>query len=135
MAIQWTEDLATGSQELDDQHREIFRRISGLLDACNEGKGRQEVGRVIGFLDDYIVTHFGLEEQYMLEQGYPDFQEHKRQHEEFIQNFLVLKKQVMTNGPGLSTVIGTNQLVVRWFMNHIRKVDTDLGAYLKTRQQ
>jgi len=135
MAIQWTEDLATGSDEIDSQHKELFRRINVLLDACNQGKGKEEVCRVIGFLDDYVVTHFGEEEEYMLKHGYPGYAEHKAKHLEFTNNYVVLKKQVETEGPGLHTVVATNQLVVDWLRSHIRKVDTRLGAFLKTKPQ
>jgi len=38
MAIEWTNDLATGVSEIDYQHKELFRRINSLLDACREGK-------------------------------------------------------------------------------------------------
>ena len=134
MAIQWNAGLAIGADEIDGQHREIFRRINLLLDACNQGKGKHEVVKVIAFLDDYIVTHFSAEEQRMLMQSYPRYGEHKAQHEEFKIRFLNLKKLIETEGPGVHTVIATNQLVVDWFLSHIRKVDTQLGAYLNTKQ-
>ncbi len=135
MAILWTEDLTTGSAEIDRQHKEIFLRINWLLDACNLGKGKAEVGTVINFLDDYVATHFSLEEAYMRKYRYRGYAEHKAKHEEFIKNFLTLKKQVETEGPGVHTVIATNRLVVNWFVNHIRKVDTQLGAFLKERPE
>jgi hemerythrin-like metal-binding protein len=135
MAIQWTEDLTTGSSEIDEQHKEIFRRINVLLEACNQGKGKDEVCRVIGFLDDYVVTHFGEEEEYMLKHGYPGYAEHKAQHVEFVKNYVILKKQVETDGPGLHTVVATNRLVVDWLRHHIRKVDAKLGAFLNNKQQ
>ncbi len=133
--IEWTEELATGSAEIDQQHQEIFRRINSLLEACQEGKGKQEVCRVLGFLDDYVVTHFGDEEQYMLQLGYPGFEEHKAQHIEFVKNYVALKKQVEAEGPGLNTVITANRLVVDWLRQHIRKVDTKLGTFLKNKSR
>lgn len=135
MAIQWTADLATGSDEIDEQHREIFTRINLLLDACNQGKGRHELAKVISFLDEYIVTHFGAEEERMLKRAYPRYREHKAQHEEFKKGFLSLKNKIDREGPGVHTVIATNRLVVDWFLGHIRKVDTQLGAYLQTDRQ
>jgi hemerythrin len=132
MAIQWTDDLATGKDEIDEQHREIFRRINSLFDACNQGKGKHEVVKVISFLDEYIVIHFGIEERHMLTRSYPRYAEHKAQHEAFKKQFLDLKKKIETEGPGVHTVIATNQMVVNWFLNHIRKVDTQLGAFLTT---
>lgn len=65
MAIEWTQDLSTGSDEIDNQHKELFRRINSLLDACNQGKGREEIGKTVQFLEDYVITHFSAEEEYM----------------------------------------------------------------------
>ncbi len=36
MAIEWTMGLSTGVDEIDDQHKELFKRINRLLDACNQ---------------------------------------------------------------------------------------------------
>lgn len=43
MAIEWTDELATGVNKIDNQHKELFKRINNLLDACNQGKGKDEV--------------------------------------------------------------------------------------------
>jgi hemerythrin len=133
MPIKWTEDLATGVSQIDDQHKEIFRRIDGFLDACNQGKGKNEVDRVIKFLDDYVVTHFGTEEKYMIGNSFPDYSAHKEQHSQFIKSFSDLKRQLKDDGPGVHIVVMTNLMVVNWFVTHIRKIDTKLGAFLKTR--
>lgn len=133
MPVEWTEDLETGVNEIDDQHREIFRRINGLLDACNHGKGKNEVDKVIRFLDDYVITHFGTEEKYMIDYEFPDYSSHKGQHSRFIKDFFDLKKQFETEGPGVHIVIMTNHMVVDWFLNHIRKIDKKLGEFLKTK--
>ncbi len=135
MAIQWTTDLSTGSNEIDDQHKTIFARINGMLDACKEGKGKQEMGNVVVFLEDYVMTHFRAEEKCMIQYGYPEYEAHKAQHEDFKRKFADLKKRIEAEGAGVHTVIATNQLVVRWFVHHIREVDTRLGAFLKTKPQ
>jgi hemerythrin len=135
MAIQWTPDLATGSDEIDNQHKMIFERIDSLLVACNEGKGKEEMGRIVTFLEDYVKTHFHAEENYMIEHRYPGYNEHTTQHEDFKKQFTDLKKQIETEGAGVHTVIATNQLVVRWFLHHIREVDTQLGAFLKDKRK
>ena len=133
--IEWTEELATGSSEIDQQHQEIFRRINSLLEACHEGKGREEVCRVLGFLDDYVVTHFGDEESYMIKLKYPGYAEHKAMHVEFTKNYIILKKQVEAEGAGMNAVLATNRLVVDWLTHHIRKVDRQLGEFLKNKPQ
>jgi hemerythrin len=131
VAILWTPDLATTVDEIDRQHKELFRRINDLLDACNEGRGKEEVQKVIRFLQDYVVTHFGEEERYMEKYKYPQYRDHKVQHKEFMENFSQLKKQFDSEGPGVHVVISTNYIVVDWLRNHIRKVDKALGAFLQ----
>jgi hemerythrin len=133
MAIVWTSDLATSVDEIDSQHRELFQRINGLLDACNQGRGKIEVQKVITFLEDYVISHFAEEEKYMEEYSYPDAGLHRAQHKEFMESFSNLKRQFETDGPGVHIVISTNQIVVDWLRTHILKLDKSLGAFLKTR--
>ena len=133
MAIEWSEDLATGINEIDNQHKEIFRRINGLLDACNQRRGKEEAGSVIRFLDDYVVTHFSGEERYMTMHNYPNYTSHKEQHTVFIKNLSALKGQLEKEGTGVHIVVATNHMVVDWLKNHIRRVDKVLGTFLKTK--
>lgn len=134
MAILWTEDLATGIHLIDAQHQELFQRINSLLEACNRGKGRDEVRGVIRFLEEYVNTHFAEEERFMVKFNYSAYPDHKAQHKIFMENFEKLKSQFEAEGPGLSIVLGANHLIVDWLKSHIRRTDKDLGSFLKTKQ-
>ncbi|MDI3280784.1 MAG: bacteriohemerythrin, partial [Bacillota bacterium] len=99
--MKWTEDLATGVTQIDDQHKELIERVNQLLAACSEGRGKEEVGRTLNFLSDYIVFHFGTEEKYMTQYDYPGYNSHKAQHTGFIKEFTDLKGKFETEGPTL----------------------------------
>ncbi len=131
MAIEWTEDLATGVKEIDDQHKELFKRINRLLDACKRGEGREEIDKVILFLGNYVTDHFGTEERLMNRYGYPEAESHKTLHENFLKRFSELKDELYTKGERLIAVIETNQLLGDWWISHIGKVDRVLGDFLK----
>lgn len=135
MAIEWTEDLAVGSKEIDDQHKELFRMINQMLEACNQGKGKEVLEEILGFLEKYVVIHFGTEERLMQQYNYPDYSGHKNHHEQFIKSFMDLKKEMATTGPGTHIVVMTNRTVVGWLNSHIRNVDKLLGAFLKDKIQ
>lgn len=132
MAIEWNNDLSIGVDEIDNQHKELFRRINALLDACTQGKGKGEVGRVINFLEDYIVKHFNAEEAIQKKHAYPDYESHKTLHDEFRKSFSELKKSFETEGAGLPLVLRTNRTVVDWLVKHIGRVDKVLGGFLKS---
>lgn len=131
MAIEWTEDLAVGAKEIDDQHKELFRMVNQMLEACTQGKGKEVLTEMLKFLEDYVVTHFGTEERFMQQYGYPEYLSHKKHHEQFINSFQELKKEMAATGPGTHLVIMTNRTVVGWLNSHIRNVDKQLGAFLK----
>jgi hemerythrin len=131
MSIQWTPDLAVGVREIDEQHKELYRRIDRLLEACSHGKGRSVVADTLKFLEEYIVTHFGNEEQYMKMHAYPEYNQHKSQHTYYINSLNELKDLLAKEGPGINLIVKTNHVVVEWLNTHIRKTDTKLGAFLK----
>lgn len=131
MAIEWTEDLAVGSEQIDKQHKELFKMINQMLEACTQGKGKEVLNEMIGFLEEYVVTHFGTEENLMRLYNYPDYNTHKSHHEQFINSFGELKKELTVTGPGTHIVVMTNRIVVNWLNSHIRNVDKLLGAFLK----
>jgi hemerythrin len=133
MAIQWDQSLSVGIDKIDNQHKELFNRVNALLDACNQGKGKQVVGEIIDFLGDYVVTHFGAEERYMQQYNYPDYGAHKAMHDGFIDSFGQLKKKFESEGPGIQLVLQTNRTVVDWLIKHIGNTDKALGAFLKTK--
>ena len=132
MTIQWTEALATDIEDIDHQHQELFGRINDLLQACNQGKGRAEVGKTISFLEDYVGTHFSAEEKIMLAHRFPGYVAHKAEHVRFTANLKDLKRQMIDDGPGIHIIILTNHIVIDWLINHIRTRDKAFGAYMRT---
>jgi hemerythrin len=128
--IEWTPDLAVGLKVIDEQHQELYRRINQLLEACSQGKGKETVGKTLQFLSDYVITHFGNEETYMIKYAYPEYTQHKALHTKFIASLKQLKESFVRDGAGVALVAKTNQVVIDWLNNHIRKVDTKLGAFL-----
>lgn len=130
MAIKWSEDLRVGVDTIDSQHKELFNRINNLLDACMKGKGSEEVKRTLNFLSDYVISHFGTEESLMAKYNYPDYTSHKERHEKFKKEFAELKMKIEKEATGLLATLGTNHLLIDWWLNHIGKVDKVLGAFL-----
>ncbi len=131
MPIVWNDNLASGSTEIDTQHKELFKRIDSLLTALEKGSGREEMARIIQYLSDYVVFHFGNEEGYMAKFSYSSASAHKAQHEQFVKNFVKLKDRLMLEGINDQLTDDTRQLVVDWLINHIKYSDRALGLFLK----
>ncbi|MBI5189225.1 MAG: hemerythrin family protein [Nitrospirae bacterium] len=130
MAIRWTDELATGHAVVDEQHREIFRRVDTLIEACKSGKGREEVGGMVEFLAEYVVDHFKTEEKLQRESGYPEYHAHKAMHDQFLGQVVSLRERFDAEGPTITMVLNTNRVVVDWLNQHIKQSDKSFGRYL-----
>lgn len=131
MAMKWTENLAVGYAAIDEQHKELVSRFNDLQESCRKGKGKEKVVEVFGFLDDYVVAHFGAEERLMDKNAYPAAAEHKRQHALFISKLAEMKECLRQEGASFPLVIEINQTLFDWIVEHIRTVDVLFGAFLK----
>jgi hemerythrin len=129
--MEWTKDLAVGVEKIDEQHKELFKRIGGLVDAVKSKTCKYVIGDVIGFLHDYVIEHFSDEEKIMRKYRYPEFEEHRAQHDKFIREFDTLEDNLRNETSSYTRSVYTNQIVVDWITEHISKVDKKLGAYIK----
>jgi len=131
MAVQWTENLAVGVDEIDDQHKGIFSRVNNLLSAMAQGKGREEVGKVLTYLANYVVKHFKAEEDLMSKNNYAGYPAQKAEHMQFIKDFSGLKREFETNGVTSHLVIQTQRQLCDWLTKHIGNEDKKLGTFLR----
>ena len=131
--IEFTDDLLTGVGAIDDQHRELFRRINLLLSDIEAGKGMEAASETLRFLEDYVVEHFTAEENLQLHFAYPGYAMHKAMHDSFRKDVGMLRDRLDWSGPTGELVFTTRRLLVEWLLEHISKADRAIGDYIKTR--
>lgn len=134
MAIEWRKSYEVGIEKIDSQHKELFQKINDLLEACSMQKGKEEVLNTIGFLGDYVITHFNDEEKLQKDSAYPRYLEHKAIHERFIKDYENLKVKLEEEGVSLNFVMTVNKVVVDWLVKHIAAVDKAFGTFLKSKE-
>ena len=133
MAFQWNDSLSVGVDIIDNQHKGIISRVDSLLKAMSQGKGREEIGKVISFLADYVVKHFRAEEELMAKYNFEGLTSQMADHVRFMHDFSGLKNEFETNGVSPGLVIQTQQKVCNWLTNHIGNEDKKIGAFLKNK--
>lgn len=133
--VTWTDDLSIDMASIDTQHKELFRRINLLLEKIKEGDAYEKTRETIEFLEDYTITHFGMEEALMMSKSYPEFRAHKEQHEKFKKELHYLKNVEIFRGKfKLPMILRLRSQVVNWFIEHILKVDSKLARFLKAKK-
>lgn len=124
----WTEQLNTGIEVIDQQHRRIVEYINQLEDARASGYPRTEISFIINELVDYTISHFAFEESMQEEAGYPFLKAHKKVHDLFAQR--VAEYQTRFNR-GEDVAKALSSLLVTWLFNHIKRDDVDYVASVK----
>ena len=133
MTLQWDDSLSVGVEVIDTQHRELFRRFGALIDCCQEKRGEKEIIELLSFLDDYVVFHFAEEQKLMERYDYPGLEDHRREHESFVRRLKSLQQDLDSEGPTRTLVSRTIRILLNWIVKHIKSVDLEFGAFLKTR--
>lgn len=133
MGVQWRDSMSVGVEQIDNQHKELLSRFDSLLSACEAGRGVAELKSLQTFLGVYVFTHFNDEERLQQLYKYPAYEAHKADHVYFVEQ--VMKLMAETEEEGISTrhVIKTNNLLLNWLLNHISIVDSQLGAFLMSK--
>lgn len=129
MPVTWTEDLATGVERIDGQHRELYQRVAALHDAMRAGR-LDEVAQLLEYLQRYALEHFASEEREMAAAAYPGLHQHRRLHQGFVTEFL-RHKALLAAGVTASGVVALSQWLGAWLREHVRSVDAELARYLR----
>lgn len=131
MAYKWSGDLLTGNKQIDTEHKELLNAINNLLDACSVGKGRTEVESTVKFLTSYTKTHFSHEEALQRKYNYPDYNNHKKEHTQFIETIEDIQRKLLSNGPSVILVGEVNSKVASWVIRHIKKEDVKVAKHIR----
>lgn len=133
MPFVWSKDIETGNTQIDNEHKELLQNINSLLNACRQGKGRDEILKTIGFLKNYTATHMSHEESLQRINNYPDYVNHKKLHDHFTKSVNNLEKLFEKEGTSVVLIGEINQQIGTWFVQHIKTEDVKLAKYLAER--
>ncbi len=127
-AINWNDSLSVKINSIDLQHKKLIDLINGFYDHINQGSQKVKMLELIKSLKDYTVFHFSTEEKYMKQYNYPEFSNHKKEHEIFIKKVHDFEDRYM-NGKLILTIEITN-FIKDWVTNHIMNTDKKYSEFL-----
>jgi hemerythrin len=131
MNWEWTSSLETGIEQIDEQHKELFNRIDKLELAIYKGRAAIELESLMKYLESYIIEHFEMEEQLMLDNIYPNFAAHSRQHNEFRNILTGIMDSCRNRGADSYLAIDVDKQMRKWWENHILKIDMAYIPFVK----
>jgi hemerythrin len=131
----WDDKYAIGIPLIDSQHKELFSLTNELFRACLNGDKLLEgiFKETMEKMVEYVRFHFGAEQVLLQRIKYPDYQEHKKQHDTFVRNVLVSVKEY---NEGKQLVPNHFVRSLRdWILSHIALSDQLYASYITAQKK
>jgi hemerythrin-like metal-binding protein len=130
--FEWNPALETGNDAIDEQHRSLFALASALQEAIeSEHADEETTADCVWRLTDYVVQHFGDEEEMMAEAGYPGLGPHRSLHQHLTAETMSLTARFV-NGEEVAPAT-LAPFLTRWLTDHISSTDMRFVAFLNAR--
>lgn len=131
MQIIFDENLITGNETIDTQHKELIDRIAKFVQACERGESKVMAIKMLDYLDEYTEFHFTEEEALQEKVNYPEIDKHHQKHEEFKKTIAALYEFLDEHeGPNDEFVDLVKKNVVDWLFHHIKAFDRSVAEYI-----
>lgn len=129
----WKEKYKIGVQLIDEQHKELFKRVSEFLFSVrSEGGWEEKLAKIkdtLTFMQEYVIIHFNAEEAYQIQINYPGYLEHKRIHEQFKAEVVQYAERFAKQGYEEELVQEFAGKLLAWLINHVAATDQQIGEY------
>jgi len=128
-SITWSDDFLIGIKEIDYEHRCLIEDINKLHRELLEHIDMDRIEDTLGSIHARMQAHFALEEHVMVSHKYPDYPEHKAEHERLLDEYteLMTKFQGDPNPGGQETL---EDLLRQWIVDHILTSDKKMSLML-----
>ena len=90
----WREEYAVHVNEIDAQHKEIFRLAEKLYHAIDTKAEKTVLSQMSEVLTNAVEIHLGAEEALMKTNHYPDLETHRQQHKLVINSLAEFRNQI-----------------------------------------
>ena len=128
---QLTKSMETGVAKVDEQHRELIGKINELISMGYQAFSKEETEKTIDLLAEYVVQHFADEEELQVQCDYPKYEEHRKQHQDFLIDFLARKKEFSEKETSAKFTLDLMVAVSNWVIKHIQGSDVEFSKYYK----
>lgn len=125
----WSSDLMLGIPLIDEQHKCLVDLINALHEELSHVMpDRNRIGEVLEGLVDYTHNHFIIEEVEFQKHGYPDTEEHLKEHGQFTSKAM---DWLMRFEDGEDVDLEAMEFLKVWLVHHICEEDRAYVPFMK----
>jgi hemerythrin-like metal-binding protein len=129
MALAWKDEYSTGENEVDKQHKILFKYLADLETHMARGDiDARYVGNLLDNLGLFTRSHFCYEEICMRRTKCPVAAKNKEQHGKLLETYTRYRERFEIEGISDDLIQRLHDFLESWLVNHILKIDTHLKA-------
>ena len=122
--LQWREEFSIGVDSVDFEHQELMDMINMIYAELDNRRDIEEIKQTMGEVHAEISAHFALEERIMRYARYAEFEEHKNDHENLLDQIRTMMDAI-ENDPE-HALDGLSETLADWFRRHFVTFDARL---------
>jgi hemerythrin len=126
--LEWKPEFSVGNASIDHEHEHMIQAINDLYEQLSEPVNAENVEAILGEIHADISAHFALEEHLMQEAGYIEYEDHKEDHEDLLDQILELMDSFFEDPEAGQKMLKTQ--LSDWFSHHFASFDARLHKQL-----
>jgi hemerythrin len=130
--LEWKPQYSVGVPAVDDEHRLMIAMINELHGQLGDNQDQETLEMFLGDIHAAIAAHFALEERFMRKADYDEYEGHKEDHEQLLDQLMDLMDEHLED-PGTSNDL-LRQKLGSWFASHFASYDARLHHRLGTHE-
>ncbi|NLL71784.1 MAG: hemerythrin family protein [Epulopiscium sp.] len=135
--MMWKEKYKVGVPLIDEQHKELFKRLSEFIQVVQSKIPWEEklesVRETMLFMKEYVIIHFEAEEAYQEKIKYPGIERHREVHAAFkeeVNSYVTLFEQ---KGLSEEKAQEFSAKLMTWLIMHVCQMDQKIGEYVENK--
>lgn len=127
--IKWRDSYSVGVEQFDRQHEKLVELINEIFMVVRNKEDISSLNKAMETLVTYTRTHFVDEEAAMEQAGFPQLEEHRREHEALTRQVSEYCERIEAE-PDYSQVLDCYGFLRNWLLDHILQSDSAYGEYM-----
>jgi hemerythrin-like metal-binding protein len=128
--VEWDAAFSVGNEQLDSQHQKLFQILNQLHDLVQKGGSASHFGKILDEAQEYAKLHFNCEGALLAAVHFPDLEQHKRFHEDYVERVEQYIKRTKTENGDVAFEMFL--FLKDWWLDHVIGADRDYIPFVST---
>lgn len=126
--IHWKDEYNVNVTIIDEHHKKFVQILNNLNRMMETDPCQDNVSEIFFSLANYAEHYLLQEEIYFKNYKYPNFQQHKEAHKNFIERIIRFREDFENHKPNVCAEM--YEFLIAWFKSHILEYDREAVDFL-----